>query len=193
MSDSPARRCFLAHSQMIEALLEGDLAGRVERLAGVIAASFRGGGKLILFGNGGSASDAQHVAGELTGRYLVERPPLPAIALADNTAGFSAIGNDYGYQEVFARQVRAFGRPGDVAVGLSTSGGSANVLAGLRAARDLDLITVGITGRGGHRLGELCDHCMRVPADSTPQIQEGTMLLLHATCELVELELFGGE
>ncbi len=155
-----------------------------------MAASFRAGGKVLLFGNGGSAADAQHVAGELTGRYLLERAPLPALALADATAGFTAIGNDYGYAEVFARQVRALGRPGDVAVGLSTSGGSANVLAGLRAARDLDLVTVGVTGRGGHRLAELCDHCLAVPADETPQMQEGTMLMLHTVCELVEHELF---
>lgn len=179
------------HLRMAQNLSEGDLAGQLVTVAGVIADAYRQGGKVILFGNGGSAADAQHIAGELTGRYMIDRAPLPAVALADNTAGFSAIGNDYGYVEVFARQVRAFGRHGDVAVGLSTSGGSANVLAAMRVARDLDLVTVGVTGHHGHRLAELADHCIRIPAEDTPQVQEGSMVALHTICELVEHELFG--
>ena len=179
------------HLQMAQNLSNGDLAGQLATVAGVIADAYRQGGKVILFGNGGSAADAQHIAGELTGRYMIDRAPLPAVALADNTAGFSAIGNDYGYVEVFARQVRAFGRHGDVAVGLSTSGGSANVLAGMRVARDLDLVTVGITGPHGHRLAELSDHAVQIPAEDTPVIQEGTMLALHTICVLVDDELFG--
>jgi D-sedoheptulose 7-phosphate isomerase len=191
MSDLVRRRMEL-HAAMVADLLAGDVAEQAAALAGAIVESYRQGGKVILFGNGGSSADAQHVAGELTGRYLLERAPLPAIALADNTAGFTAIGNDYGYPEVFARQVRAFGRPGDVALGLSTSGGSANVLAGLRAARDLGLVTAGITGAGAGRMPDVCDHCIRVPSDETPQVQEGTMLVLHTICELVEHDLFGG-
>jgi len=163
------------------------LAALVVDLGRALAA----GHKLLVFGNGGSAADAQHIAGEFTGRMLVDRPPLPAVALADNAAGFSAIGNDYGYVEVFARQIRAFGRAGDVAIGLSTSGGSANVLAGMRVARDLDLVTVGITGLHGHRLAELSDHSVQIPAEDTPVIQEGTMLALHTICVLVDDELFG--
>jgi D-sedoheptulose 7-phosphate isomerase len=191
MSDLVRRRMEL-HAAMVADLLAGDAAEQAAALAGAIVESYRQGGKVILFGNGGSSADAQHVAGELTGRYLLERAPLPAIALADNTAGLTAIGNDYGYPEVFARQMRAFGRPGDVALGLSTSGGSANVLAGLRAARDLGLVTAGITGAGAGRMPDVCDHCIRVPSDETPQVQEGTMLVLHTICELVEHDLFGG-
>jgi D-sedoheptulose 7-phosphate isomerase len=188
---SIARGRFELHARMVEALADGEVAARLEEIAGVIAASYRAGGKLILFGNGGSAADAQHIAGEFTGRFLVERPPLPALALADNTAGFTAIGNDYGYVEVFARQIRAFGHAGDVAVGLSTSGGSANVLAGIRVARDLDLVTVGVTGLHGHRLAEVADHTVSIPAEDTAVIQEGTMLALHTICTLVDHELFG--
>ncbi|MDX6548180.1 MAG: D-sedoheptulose 7-phosphate isomerase, partial [Gaiellales bacterium] len=144
------------------------------------------------FGNGGSAADAQHIATELTGRYLLDRPPLAALALADNTAALTANGNDFGFDEVFARQLRALGRPGDVAVGLSTSGASRNVLAGLTAARESGLATVGITGPRGDAMTVLCDHCIRIPAEQTPQIQEGTMLVLHTICELVEHDLFAG-
>jgi D-sedoheptulose 7-phosphate isomerase len=188
---STARTRFELHARMVEALVEGDIAEQLEEIAVAIASSYRTGGKLILFGNGGSAADAQHIAGEFTGRFLVERPPLPAVALADNAAGFTAIGNDYGYVEVFARQVRALGHAGDVAVGLSTSGGSANVLAGIRVARDLELVTVGVTGLHGHRLSELADHTVRIPAEDTAVIQEGTMLALHTICALVDRELFG--
>jgi D-sedoheptulose 7-phosphate isomerase len=186
-----AERRFQLHARMVEALAEGETIEHLRQVAAAIALSYRNGGKVILFGNGGSAADAQHVAGEFTGRMLVERPPLPALALADNAAGFSAIGNDYGYVEVFARQIRALGHAGDIAIGLSTSGGSANVLAGMRVARDLDLVTVGVTGTHGHRLAELSDHTVRIPADDTPVIQEGTMLALHTICVLVDDELFG--
>src|SRR5690349_14575969 len=118
--ESIAARRLRLHAEMVEAMADPAIEQGVTAVALAIAASFRGGGKVLLFGNGGSAADAQHVAGELTGRYLMERSPLPALALADGTAGFTAIGNDYGYGEVFARQIRALGRPGDVAVGLST-------------------------------------------------------------------------
>jgi D-sedoheptulose 7-phosphate isomerase len=185
------RRRLELHARMVETLAEGEAVEQLRVVAAAIAGCYRGGGKVILFGNGGSAADAQHIAGEFTGRMLVDRPPLPAVALADNAAGFSAIGNDYGYVEVFARQIRAFGRAGDVAIGLSTSGGSANVLAGMRVARDLDLVTVGITGLHGHRLAELSDHSVQIPAEDTPVIQEGTMLALHTICVLVDDELFG--
>jgi D-sedoheptulose 7-phosphate isomerase len=189
MSDLVRRR-LQSHAAMLGEMLEGDLTTEIESLAGAMAGCYRQGGKVILFGNGGSAADAQPVAGELTGRYLLERAPLAAVALADNTASLSAIGNDYGFAEVFARQVRAFGRPGDLALGLSTSGGSANVLAGLRTARELGLVTAAVTGASGGSLPELCDHCIRVPSDETPHVQEGTMLVLHTVCELVEIDLF---
>jgi D-sedoheptulose 7-phosphate isomerase len=180
------------HAEMARALVDEELAGSVERVAALIAERYRAGATLLLFGNGGSAADAQHIATELTGRYLLDRAPLAALALADNTASLTAIGNDFGFEQVFARQVRAFGRKGDVAIGLSTSGSSANVLAGLVAAREAGLATVGVTGTRGDRLAELCDHCIRIPAEQTPQIQEGTMLVLHTICELVEHDLFAG-
>jgi D-sedoheptulose 7-phosphate isomerase len=186
-----ALRRLEVHAEMARRLVDGEVAGQVADVAGAIAASLRAEGRLLLFGNGGSAADAQHIAAELTGRYLLDRRALPALALAENTAALTAIGNDFGFEQVFARQVRAFGRPGDVAVALSTSGTSANVLRGVESARDAGMVTVGVTGPGGDRLAAACDHCIRIPADDTPQIQEGTMLVLHTVCELVEHDLFG--
>ncbi|MDX6495118.1 MAG: D-sedoheptulose 7-phosphate isomerase [Gaiellales bacterium] len=191
MRERAMRRLEL-HAEMARALVDEQLAGSVERVAALIAQRYQAGATLLLFGNGGSAADAQHIATELTGRYLLDRAPLPALALADNTASLTAIGNDFGFEQVFARQVRAFGRKGDVAIALSTSGSSANVLAGLAAAREEGLATVGVTGPRGDLLAELCDHCIRIPAEQTPQIQEGTMLVLHTICELVEHDLFAG-
>jgi D-sedoheptulose 7-phosphate isomerase len=189
MRERALRRLEL-HAEMARALVGESLAESIELVAALIAERYRAGATLLLFGNGGSAADAQHIATELTGRYLLDRRPLAALALADNTAALTAIGNDFGFDEVFARQVRAFGRAGDVAVGLSTSGGSGNVLAGLMAAREAGLATVGITGPRGDAMAPLCDHCIRIPAEQTPQIQEGTMLVLHTICELVEHDLF---
>jgi D-sedoheptulose 7-phosphate isomerase len=191
MRERAMRRLEL-HAEMARALVDEELAGSVERVAALIAERYRAGATVLLFGNGGSAADAQHIATELTGRYLLDRAPLAALALADNTASLTAIGNDFGFEQVFARQVRAFGRKGDVAIALSTSGSSANVLAGLAAAREAGLATVGVTGPRGDRLADLCDHCIRIPAEQTPQIQEGTMLVLHTICELVEHDLFAG-
>jgi D-sedoheptulose 7-phosphate isomerase len=164
----------------------------VAAAAHALAAALQAGNKLLTFGNGGSAADAQHVAAEFTGRYLLERPPLPAVALSENAAAVTAIGNDYGFDQVFARQVRAYAGNGGAAIALSTSGSSPNVLEGLRAAREAGLLAVGVTGPRGELMRELCDHLLVIPADDTPQIQEGTMLVLHTVCELVEQRLFGG-
>jgi len=144
------------------------------------------GRKVLLFGNGGSAADAQHVAAELVGRFLRERKPLAAIALSTDTSVLTAIGNDEGYDRVFARQIEALGRDGDVAVAISTSGISANVVAGLRTAKERRLRTIGFTGRDGGRVGEIVDIHVNVPSDSTPRVQEVQRTLLHALCELVE-------
>jgi D-sedoheptulose 7-phosphate isomerase len=188
-----ARQRLAVHAAMAQALAGGETAVAIAAAAGDLAARFDAGGTLLIFGNGGSAADAQHLAAEFTGRYLLDRAPLPALALADNTAAVTAIANDYGFEHVFARQVRAFGNDGDAAIALSTSGASANVLEGLRAARELGLLTIGVTGEGGaERMRALCDHLLTIPADQTPQIQEGTMLVLHTICELVEHGLFGG-
>lgn len=144
------------------------------------------GGQILLFGNGGSAADAQHLAGELVSRFLVERRALAAVALTTDTSILTAIGNDYGFDRVFARQVEALGRPGDVAVDISTSGRSPNVLAGIDAARALGLATVGFTGAGGEGLAERVDVCFRVPSRHTPRIQECHLAAGHAVCEIVE-------
>jgi D-sedoheptulose 7-phosphate isomerase len=154
-----------------------------------IAASLRAGGKVVFFGNGGSASDAGHLAAELLGRFALERRSLAAACLSDHTAALTAIGNDYGYDEVFARQVAGLGRPGDVAVGLSTSGSSLNVVRGLEAARELGMITVAMTGAGGGKVAAVVDVCVRVPSEDTPRVQELCMMLGHTLCELVEREL----
>jgi D-sedoheptulose 7-phosphate isomerase len=191
MRDRAGRR-FSEHARVAQALLEPAFAEAAERFARTMVATFQGGGKLLLFGNGGSAADAQHVAGELSGRYLLDRHALPAMALADSNAAVTAIGNDYGFEHVFERQLRAFGRSGDVALGLSTSGRSPNVLAGMRTARELGMHTLAVSGQEGGPLAELADDCVLIPAAETPQIQEGTMVFLHTVCELVEHELFGG-
>jgi D-sedoheptulose 7-phosphate isomerase len=181
------------HAAMAQALAGEETAAAIAAAAGDLAARFAAGGTLLIFGNGGSAADAQHLAAEFTGRYLLDRAPLPALALADNAAAVTAIANDYGFVQVFARQVRAFAADGDAAIALSTSGASANVLEGLRAARELGLLTIGVTGEGGaERMRALCDHLLTIPAEQTPQIQEGTTLVLHTICELVEHSLFGG-
>lgn len=180
------------HAEMAQALAGEPLAAAIDACAADLAGRLRDGGTLLVFGNGGSAADAQHVAAEFTGRYLLDRPPLPAIALAENAASVTAIANDYGFEQVFARQVRAFAGSGGAAIGLSTSGASANVHEGLRAARDAGLLTIGVTGRDGEQMRPLCDHLVTIPAEQTPQIQEGTMLVLHTLCELVEHRLFGG-
>ena len=158
--------------------------------AAAIAESFRGGGKLLLFGNGGSAADAQHVAAELVGRFQRERAALAAIALTADTSVLSSIGNDYAFERVFARQVEALGRPGDVAFGISTSGRSPNVLAGLTTARERGLRTLALTGGDGGAIGKAADTHLNVASDSTARVQEVHRTLLHAICDLVERGLF---
>ncbi|MCX6542858.1 MAG: D-sedoheptulose 7-phosphate isomerase [Acidobacteria bacterium] len=155
-----------------------------------IVASLRSGGKILVCGNGGSASDAQHVAAELVGRFERERPALPAIALTTDTSILTAIGNDYGFDRVFARQVEAVGRAGDVLLGISTSGGSPNVLEAIGAAKSRGLTTVALTGRDGGVVGAAADIHINVPSPSTARVQEVHRTLLHAMCELVERELY---
>lgn len=155
--------------------------------------ALRRGNKILLAGNGGSAADAQHLAGELVNRFSYDRPGLPAFALTTDTSVLTAIGNDYGYEHLFARQIEAVGQAGDVFIGISTSGRSVNVLNALRRAREKGLVTVGFTGRTGGEMPALCDYCLRVPADATPRIQEGHMSLGHTLCWLIERALFPEE
>lgn len=151
------------------------------------------GHKLLLFGNGGSAADAQHIAAELIGHYYLERRALPAIALTVDTSALTAIGNDMSFDLVFARQLDALGKPGDVAIGLSTSGNSRNVVEGLRSAKRNGLIAVAMTGRNGGAAGEIADVCVRVPSSDTPRIQESHILLGHVWAEIIEAAVVAAE
>jgi D-sedoheptulose 7-phosphate isomerase len=153
--------------------------------------AFREGHKVLLFGNGGSAADAQHIAAEFVGRYYLDRPALPAQALSVNTSSLTAIGNDYDFDQVFSRQIEAFGQPGDVAIGISTSGNSRNVIEALRAARHRDMVTVALTGESGGKMKAEVDYCVCVPSTDTPRIQEGHILVGHIVSELVEQAIFG--
>ncbi len=148
--------------------------------------------QIIFFGNGGSAADAQHMVSELAGRFYLERRPVAAVALSVNTSSLTAIGNDYGFEHVFSRQLEGIARPGDVAVGISTSGNSPNVLQAFERARALGVSTVGFTGRSGGALRALSDCLLAIDSSETPRIQEGHILAGHIICELVERELFGG-
>jgi len=162
------------------------------RVADLVASAIRSGKKVLLFGNGGSAADAQHIAAEFTNRMLLERPPLPAIALTTDTSALTSIANDYGYVDVFAKQVAALGQRGDVAVAISTSGNSPNVLAALRVCRDKGIHTVGLTGRDGGQVAQQVDYKLNVDATTkTPRIQETHIVAAHVICELVEEQLFG--
>jgi len=169
---------------------DDDLVDRIARVAAACVAALGNGCKVLFAGNGGSAADAQHLAGELVSRFAYDRPGLPAFALTTDTSVLTAIGNDYGYEQLFARQVEAVGGAGDVFFGISTSGRSPNVLTALDAARAKGLITVGMTGRTGGQMVERCDHLLRVPSDSTPRIQEGHIALGHAICEIIEAQIF---
>jgi D-sedoheptulose 7-phosphate isomerase len=162
------------------------LASEIASAARHISTAFAAGGKLLFFGNGGSAADATHAAAEFVGRFLVERQALPALSLTDNTSALSAISNDYGYERAFARQVEAFGRAGDVAVGISTSGSSANVVAAVEAARRQSLTTIALVGARPGAVSELADVVIAIPSQETPRIQEAHGLVIHLLCELVE-------
>jgi len=165
-------------------------AGAIARAADRIIDCLRADRKLLAFGNGGSASDAQHLCAELAGRYVRERPGLPAIALTANSSELTAIGNDYGFDRVFARLVEAHGRPGDVAVAISTSGNSPNVLEAVRVARERGLATIALIGKGGGKLAGRVDVPIVVASDRTPRIQETHIAIIHVLCELVDESLF---
>jgi len=173
------------------AIADRGFISAVAAIAEVIAAAYRNGGKLLIAGNGGSAGDAQHIAAEFLSRYLLDRQPLPAIALTTDTSVLTAVGNDYGFERVFERQVRGLGRRGDVFLAISTSGRSSNVLAALRAARELGLVTVGFTGSGTNEMRGHCDHILSAPSEETAVVQQIYLVAAHAICGVVERELFG--
>jgi D-sedoheptulose 7-phosphate isomerase len=182
-----ALRLAAIWSEHIEVARQLDaLTHQVADLTQRIIDAFRAGHRLFLAGNGGSAADAQHIAAELTGRFERERRPLPAIALHANSSAVTAIGNDYGFERVFARELRAHARPGDVFVALSTSGNSANILAAVDEARERGLVIIGLTGATGGALGPRCDVCVKVPSSNTARIQEMHILIGHAICDLID-------
>lgn len=180
-----------AESARIKQQFAREHTDRIVQVAQLIATAFRDGHKLLLFGNGGSATDAAHIAAEFVGRYKRERVPLPAISLATDIAAITCISNDYGFDELFARQVRAHGKKGDIAIAISTSGNSANVLKGVTAARECGLTTIGWTGGTGGQLAALVDHPFIVPSPVTARIQESHITLGHVLCELAEEQLLG--
>ncbi|MDR3347967.1 MAG: D-sedoheptulose 7-phosphate isomerase [Helicobacteraceae bacterium] len=168
----------------------GGLIASIKRAADHCVSALQGGGKIMLCGNGGSAGDAQHIAAELTGRYKKERAGLAAIALTTDTSALTAIGNDYGYERVFARQVEALGAPKDVLIGISTSGNSPNVLLAFETARAIGVFTIGLSGRDGGKMNYLCDLNLIAPSNDTPRIQEMHIFLGHTLCHLIESALY---
>lgn len=174
-----------------QAMLEDEqLLHTLDSVVQTCVETFRHDGKILLCGNGGSAADAQHIAAELSGRFYKDRPPLYAEALHVNTSYLTAVGNDYGYDEVYARMVRAAGRSGDVLVAISTSGHSPNVLRAAQAAQEIGMTVIGMTGAGGGQLAALSHHLLAAPSNDTPRIQECHILMGHILCELIEREFF---
>ncbi|MDR6550556.1 D-sedoheptulose 7-phosphate isomerase [Paenibacillus qinlingensis] len=163
----------------------------IERTARKMIEVYRNGNKIMIGGNGGSAADAQHIAGEFVSRFYFDRPGLPCIALTTDTSVLTAIGNDYGYEQLFARQIQACGRSGDLFIALSTSGNSPNVIKGLEMCRAMGITTIGFTGETGGRMAALCDMCICIPSHETPRIQEAHILVGHILCAIVEESLFG--
>jgi D-sedoheptulose 7-phosphate isomerase len=179
----------LSLAALERATQDAALLAAARKVAEVVIAALRSGNKLLIIGNGGSAADAQHIAAEIVGRYKQDRPAYAAIALTTDTSALTAIANDYGFEQVFARQVAGLGSRGDVLLALSTSGRSPNVLAALRTARDRGLITIGFTGSKGDTLGALCDHLLVAPSDDTPVIQQIHLAVAHGICDQIEQAL----
>ncbi|MCR4658801.1 MAG: D-sedoheptulose 7-phosphate isomerase [Bacteroidales bacterium] len=171
-------------------LANTDMMARIEAASDMILQSLRSGGKIHFCGNGGSAADAQHLAAELSGRFYFDRPPLNAEALHCNTSYLTAVGNDYGYEHIFARLLRGTGHRGDVLVGISTSGNSANIIEAYRVCREMDIYTISLTGATGGKMREISDLLLNVPSTDTPRIQESHIMIGHIICELVESTLF---
>lgn len=184
--DSAAIRSIAAESVALKQRFFSENAELLVDVGRRMAECLRAGGKILVFGNGGSASDAQHFACELVGRFTRERAGLAALALTTDPSIMTAVGNDFGFAEVFRRQIEAHGRPGDVAIGITTSGRSANVVEAIRLARDKGLLTVGMTGGGGGRLRDLVHYLIDVPHDQTPRIQEVHGMVVHILCQVIE-------
>ena len=171
--------------------IENELSATIASLAQRLIETFQIGNKLLIMGNGGSAADAQHFAGEIVSRFRIERPGLPAIALSTDTSILTAIGNDYGFERVFSRQVEALAAPGDAVIGISTSGNSPNVYRALEVARQAGCSTIGLLGKDGGTIKELCDIPLIIPSHDTPRVQEGHITIIHILCDLIEQGMFG--
>ena len=165
--------------------------GLIDKASAKIYEAYFANNKTLLAGNGGSAADAQHIAGEFVSRFYFDRPGLPSIALSTDTSILTAIGNDYGYEKLFSRQVQAHGNQGDIFIGISTSGNSPNILEALRVCKDKGVFSIGLTGQSGGNMDALCDMCIKVPSPETPRIQECHILIGHIICCIVEEKLFG--
>lgn len=172
-------------------LADADFHTKTAQAAQAMTAAFRAGGKVLFCGNGGSAADAQHIAAELSGRFYRDRPPLYAEALHVNSSFVTAVANDYGYEDVFARMVEAAGRPGDILVAFSTSGNSPNILKAVQMGREKGMTIIGFTGASGGKMADFCDILLNVPSTDTPRIQESHILIGHILCQIVEQQIFG--
>jgi D-sedoheptulose 7-phosphate isomerase len=187
--DPIAAHLSLSREALERAAHDAALLDTARKIADVITAALRGGQKLLIAGNGGSAADAQHIAAEIVGRYKKDRPAWAAIALTTDTSALTAVGNDYGFEHVFSRQVEGLGRRGDVLLAMTTSGRSPNILAALKAARQQGLITIGFTGAKGGSMGAMCDHLLVAPSDDTAVIQQIYMAFAHGICDVIEQTL----
>lgn len=166
------------------------MIAKLEEVTNIVTKAFANGNKVLFCGNGGSAADAQHLAAEFSGRFYTDRNPLPSEALHCNTSYLTAVANDYSFDVVYSRMVKGMGRPGDVLIGLSTSGNSVNIIKAMEQARELGMISVGLTGESGGKMKDICDHLLNAPSTDTPRIQESHITMGHIICELVEASLF---
>lgn len=182
------RQRFEEHLALANTVMQSNILQQIERIAAKVKEALANGNKVLFCGNGGSAADSQHLAAEFVGRFQKERQGLPAIALTVDTSILTAVGNDYGFDRVFARQVEALGQKGDVLVGISTSGNSPNVVKAVELAKEKGIYCIGMTAAGGGMLAELCDECIAVPAQVTARAQEMHILIGHILCELVDGE-----
>jgi D-sedoheptulose 7-phosphate isomerase len=167
-----------------------ELITRIEQVTELVIKAFENGNKVLFCGNGGSAADAQHLAAEFSGRFYFDRDPLPSEALHCNSSYMTAVANDYGYDVVYSRMIKGMGKPGDVLIGLSTSGNSVNTIKAMEQAKQIGMINVGLTGAGGGKMKDICDHLINVPSSDTPRIQESHIMVGHIICQLVEAHLF---
>jgi len=181
---------FVAESVRVKSEFFQNNATLIAETAEKMAQALKEGRKVLLFGNGGSAADAQHIAAEFVGRFIPDRIPVPALSLATDSSALTALGNDYGYETVFSRQIQALGNAGDIAIGISTSGNSPNVLKALDVARSKSLLTIGFTGEDGGKMNGRADILFRVPSRMTPRIQETHITLGHVLCELIDRDMF---